>query len=109
MKEDAHTQKLTQIETDQEGETSVLKQKNLQTTANLEEKCLQIIQDRDFAVQGREGIRNDLQRSQAESQMKDCRIANLNEIIGSKESLIEKLADDCSALNQRLEAIAFEK
>jgi uncharacterized coiled-coil protein SlyX len=41
--------------------------------------------------------------------MKDCRIANLNEIISSKESLVEKLAEDCSMLNQKLETMAFEK
>ena len=86
-----------------------MKLEHFKTVSDFELKILQVIKERDFAVQGREALRNDLQRINAESQMKDYRIANLNEIIGSKETLIEKLADDCCELNRRIEAQTFEK
>ena len=109
IQEGAITQKITLIRKDQEEEISSLKREHLKTVYDLEQKFLQLIKDRDFAVQGREALRNELQRITAESQMKDCRISNLNEIIGSKEALIEKQADDCRELNQRIDALYFEK
>ena len=109
IQEGAITQKITLIRKDQEEEISSLKREHLKTVYDLEQKFLQLIKDRDFAVQGREALRNELQRITAESQMKDCRISNLNEIIGSKEALIEKQADDCRELNKRIDALYFEK
>ena len=109
IQEGAITQKITLIRKDQEEEISSLKREHLKTVHDLEQKFLQLIKDRDFAVQAREALRNELQRITAESQMKDCRISNLNEIIGSKEALIEKQADDCRELNQRIDALYFEK
>lgn len=41
--------------------------------------------------------------------MKEKRISNLNEILASKESLVEKMSDDCVTLNQRLEEMGSEK
>ena len=60
----------------------------------LEQKCLELIRERDTAVSERTTLRNELQNILSEIQMKDNSIANLNEIIISKESVIYNLQGD---------------
>lgn len=50
-----------------------------------------------------------MQRTQAESQMKENRIANLNEIVNSKEVLIERLSCEASQVSQKLETMQTDK
>ena len=64
----------------------------------METKLLELIQERDFATQDRDKARNELQRALADSQMKDCRITNLNEMMASKEAVIDKLQGENSTI-----------
>ena len=57
------------------------------------------MEERDRAIQERNQVFNEMQRTQAESQMKENRIANLNEIVNSKEVLIERLSDEASQVS----------
>ena len=41
--------------------------------------------------------------------MKDCRIANLNEMLASKEAVIDKLQGENSQIGKRLESMAIER
>ena len=41
--------------------------------------------------------------------MKDCRISNLNEMLASKETVIEKLQGENSQIGKRLESMAIER
>ena len=50
-----------------------------------------------------------MQRALAESQMKENRIAILNEIVSSKESLLDKLGEESSKMTQKLEAMESDK
>lgn len=68
-----------------------------------------MMEERDRAVQERNQVFNEMQRTQAESQMKENRIANLNEIVNSKEVLIERLSEEASQVNQKLETMQTDK
>lgn len=68
-----------------------------------------MMKERDRAVQERNQVFNEMQRTQAESQMKENRIANLNEIVNSKEVLIERLSEEASQVNQKLETMQTDK
>ena len=68
-----------------------------------------MMEERDRAIQERNQVFNEMQRTQAESQMKENRIANLNEIVNSKEVLIERLSGEASQVSQKLETMQTDK
>ena len=75
----------------------------------METKLLELIKERDIATQDRDKAQNELHRALADSQMKDCRIANLNEMLASKEAVIDKLQGENSQIGKRLESMAIER
>lgn len=109
IQEDSLLQKFTQLQTIHEEQTSHIKRDNYETISSMEAKCLELIKERDFAMEERESIQNELQRALTDSQMKDCRISNLNEMIASKETVIGKLGGENSQIGKRLESMAQER
>ena len=77
----------------------MINQEHQKVVIEIEQKYLQMMEERDRAIQERNQVFNEMQRTQAESQMKENRIANLNEIVNSKEVLIERLSGEASQVS----------
>ena len=86
-----------------------MKKENFEGNTAFEARLLELLEERDIAAQDRDKAQNELQRALSESQMKDCRISNLNEMLASKETVIEKLQGENSQIGKRLEGMAIER
>lgn len=109
IQEDRLVSKFSELQQIHEERLSHLKKENYEGISAMECKLLELIKERDVATEAREKAENDLKRVRADSQMKDCRISNLNEMLASKDDTIQNLQSENRTVTQRLEQMAAEK